>query len=539
MFACILASIDSQQAGQDLQIYGKFNSYLNPIDTKELSFITTKCFQGLMFSTCRPTNVPDDYFGQSVLLPYYVKFASLYGTMYCVQCCGTEPDHIDHWNLECQMDIQTVSASNAYGNELRLAARQQPTGDKNIITCPLKRSACAYDGKKTLNCDGQATDTTYLVGYTLTITVQQLDVDFGYWRGVTDCDIVTEESNTMLQPGDNFRETIIMVHIPNITNSRADFGKTVVTIIAFFFFIYVTLYYFRRNKCVYCQGKLVFSKELCVRCTFVGAKPPDPFLLQALEEKGEHIQGEHPERFPGSRVFVQKLLKLRKQVEDCLGVNASRVGPETPEMENGDEENAASGSSARKFKYPKWLKWFKKWRTKRLKRLQEEQINPNILTFPKHIIFGAIGHHDPPAPSDECIEARKRIIAESLGYNPEDYADGEEGAVPGEGNDSGVDGESKSQGAAGGETKDKVKVLPSWQQAFTKQSPASGTPVVVSWRLKYQLRRGFTKARNRGPPIHWRFVLPFCAALTCLTVIFGVVIASVLNLVDFSTLAFR
>ena len=35
-------------------------------------------------------------------------------------------------------------------------------------------------------------------------------------------------------------------------------------------------------------------------CKFVGAQPPDPVLLSALEEKGIMIQGVPPEKFPGS-----------------------------------------------------------------------------------------------------------------------------------------------------------------------------------------------------------------------------------------------
>ena len=54
--------------------------------------------------------------------------------------------------------------------------------------------------------------------------------------------------------------------------------------------VYASLYYCRRKKCVYCLKKLIFSKELCYVCKFVGAEPPDPILMRALEEKSEHMQ---------------------------------------------------------------------------------------------------------------------------------------------------------------------------------------------------------------------------------------------------------
>lgn len=524
--------------GQDLQIYGKFNSYINKVDSKELSFITTKCFQGLLFSTCRPTNVPDDYFGQSVLLPYYIKFSKVYGALYCLECCGSGPDQIDHWNLACDMDSITAVQSNVYGYELRLAARQYD-GDKSLVTCPLRRSACAYSGNTVLNCDGQVGDTTYLTGYTLTINVQELDENFVYWRGVTSCDIQAVESSTPLQAGDIFRETIIMIHTPQISNSRPDAGKVLLSLLAFYFFAYVALYYFRRKRCVYCQGKLVFSKELCVRCKFVGAKPPDPFLLQALEEKGEHIQGDLPDRLPGSRDFVKRLVNWWRGVEDYLGLHANcKVQPGGAALEASAatvaEEKEGAASRTGRIKYPKWLKWLKKWRARRQQRLKDEAINPNILSFPKHVIFGAVGHHDPPPPSEECVAARKQTIAEELGYNPEDYADHQAGGLPGGGEiESEVDHDDESK------SPEAKAAVPAWQKVLSKPSVTESNVPAVSYRLRQQLRRGFTKVRNRGPPIIWRFVLPFCCGVTCLTAVLVVVILAVFEIVNFGDISFH
>ncbi len=35
-------------------------------------------------------------------------------------------------------------------------------------------------------------------------------------------------------------------------------------------------------------------------------------------------------------------------------------------------------------------------RTKKGKAPKPKRVNPNILPYPKHIIYAAIGHHDPP-----------------------------------------------------------------------------------------------------------------------------------------------
>ena len=512
---------------QDLLFYGKFDYYYNPITEKELGYITTKCYTGMMFSTCRP-KLQSDQFSRDRNLPYYNKLADLYGVQYCAQCCGTSDTNIDVWDLSCDMDIVTATTSNVYGYELRLSAHQIPKGDKSIVTCPLRRSACQYDGDTTLNCDGQVEDKTYLHGYTLTLTVQQYDENFVYWRGVSKCSIETIESDTPLQAGDLFREKIIYLHTPNILYSKPDFPKTFLCLLAVYFMVYVTLYYLRRKKCVYCQGKLVFSRELCYKCKFVGAKPPDPFLMQALEEKGEQIQGELPDRFPGSRIFVRRLLEsseaLRNWLWPLLGKGGTRVaageeGEGEGEGEEGGQENKGDGPNGTKqkptpsqssFKYPSWLRWFKRWRKRRIERLAQQSINPNLLEQSKHIIFAAVGHHEPPEMDQAAIEARKLQITEALGFNPEDYADEAGGER---------DGESKSGGVAD----DDQRIVPDWQKQFSKRlGKGVETPSGVSLWMQWKMRRGFVKQRNRGPPIQWRFIWPFVCAILGAIIVFAV-----------------
>jgi hypothetical protein len=60
----------------------------------------------------------------------------------------------------------------------------------------------------------------------------------------------------------------------------------------------------RRKHCIICQKKLVLNMSICYMCQYVGATPPDPQLLEALESKSIAIQGIPPERFPGSTIVV-------------------------------------------------------------------------------------------------------------------------------------------------------------------------------------------------------------------------------------------
>ena len=181
---------------------------------------------------------------------------------------------------QCDLDIATATQSNIYGRELRLAAKQDAT-DEDVIRCPLMRSACDYEanGLDMVGgvCTRQASDTTFLVGYTLTIIVQQYNQNFVYWNGIKSCSIVAEESATRLVAGDKFRETIILVHDGN--EFLWDIFKPLIACIAIFVCVYATLYYCRRKHCNYCLKKLIFSRDMCYVCKFVGAEPPDPVRL--------------------------------------------------------------------------------------------------------------------------------------------------------------------------------------------------------------------------------------------------------------------
>ena len=149
--------------------------------------------------------------------PYYNEITDNYGSTYCLTCCGEHEGRQDTWDLSCDMDISTARSSNLFGYELRLGAMQYE-GDQTVISCPLKRTGCTYedDGVTLISCD--VTD-TYLVGYILTLEVQEYDKNFSFWTGIKSCSLETLESDTPLESGDIFKETIVMKYPWDIMNS--------------------------------------------------------------------------------------------------------------------------------------------------------------------------------------------------------------------------------------------------------------------------------------------------------------------------------
>jgi hypothetical protein len=307
-FVCFLVAFFPWATyAQDLSVYGILESYLIPITPRKQSEIYGKCFKGIGLVTCEPT-VPDDDIVYAYNLDYYNQLGGLVGQFYCLQCCGSNPDFQDVWELSCPLSVTGAAIINVYGNEFRLARKQTLT-DTEVIICPIKRSACNYtDAGVTLGCD-RAGDLTYLHGYTITITVQEYDFGFAYWKGVSSCVVESDERYTEIKAGDVFYEKIIMNYKPIDTFSIYDTWKVVIIGVSILLFIYVSLYFLRRKRCDYCQQKLVFSYRMCYKCVIVGAQRPDPVLLKALEERGLFMQGKPPERFGFLQVWCVERLK--------------------------------------------------------------------------------------------------------------------------------------------------------------------------------------------------------------------------------------
>lgn len=312
----------------DYSLFGLIESYLIPIDARKVSEIYSSCYGGLNLLHCVP-QLPDDDIVTSYDRPYYLALSTLTSTIgglqYCLECCGNPPDYVDTWDLYCEMNAGTIITTNVYGYEVRMARNRDST-DTEIIKCPIRRSACSYtDTGETIECD-RVNDKTFLLGYTVTFTVEQYDANFDLWRGVSSCEVESFEETTSLKQGDNFHEKIIMKHVPINTLSATDFGKIAIISISCFLGIYLFLYFCRKKRCEYCYMKLVFSPRLCYKCVIVGAQRPDPVLLAALEEKTRNIQGDIPENFIFYQSFVHCFWciiliprSIYRSFQSCLG----------------------------------------------------------------------------------------------------------------------------------------------------------------------------------------------------------------------------
>lgn len=377
-------------SSQSVSLFGKFSSYLTTIDAREVAKIYSNCFNGLNLLTCAPTLPTDDQV-YSWQLPYLLKLGDMSGQYYCLQCCSQDPNNVDIWDLSCPVDAGSRNAVNVYGYELSMATNEY-SGDTRYVTCPLKRTACKYDHTgKTLSCD-RASDNTYLVGYTLKLTVHLYNENFKYWRGVSKCEIESIESTTPLNVTQSFKEYIILDHQPPVYPSY-DFPKIAIVLVLLVFVAYGALYFCRRKRCVYCQGKLVLSMSLCYKCRLVGAKPPDPVLLQALEEKGEILQGKIPERFVGARLLIGTIRLLYMMV-CCTCFLSKKIYPsaikdplpfDTP-IEDIEEAKMLESDLVQK------IEKLKPSARDPIKFEKLKKKNPNILDFHPRLIFEAVHH---------------------------------------------------------------------------------------------------------------------------------------------------
>ena len=70
-----------------------------------------------------------------------------------------------------------------------------------------------------------------------------------------------------------------------------------------------------------------------------------------------------------------------------------------------------------RWKYPKFLVRHLGFSNKR--SIKQPSVNPNLLDYPEHIIFAAVGHHDPPTPDKEAQAAKLAQFEDNIGYVPE------------------------------------------------------------------------------------------------------------------------
>jgi hypothetical protein len=279
----------------DFGIYGRIADSVEVIDSISMKKSYSTCYGGFGYTNCRAKQADDDTILRNTL-PYYRSFDLTKGLNYCLQCCS-ENDEPDVWELECLQYTDVGPKIQVYGYELRMA-RQLTLTDTEIIRCPIYRSACTYnesDPLQVLVCNGN--DKTSLWGIQVEFWITIRSKNFVSWRSVDRCVVTADERTEALPNQADFTENYILYHTRQ-PQSFSTFDGTIYSLFALTSLSFL-LFFFRRDKCIVCDQKLVFCLQRCALCRFYGAHPPDPILLQAMTEKGNYLQGEYPERFPG------------------------------------------------------------------------------------------------------------------------------------------------------------------------------------------------------------------------------------------------
>ncbi len=353
-YLLLLGGVCNSQV-QDKQLYGQFLVYNYPMDARTTDEINSQCFEGIGYINCRPQNL-DTRESRDNAMPYYVSLLEIVDDYICLQCCGIN-DGVETWDLQCPITMVTALTYNKYGLVLHMGKRRFE-GDREFVSCPLKRSACTYDENtgETLSCTNldYLDDNTYLVGYTVTVDIIQYSEYMSYWVGVESCSIETIESSTPLIENDMFKEKIIM----NRLKVPTTFDSFRITVLFFLliFVLYPVCYYCRKAECSVCCKKLVFFIDRCPMCRFVGAYPPDPRLVTALESKSKYLQGEQPlEEYPGKSVVEHCCGRLfRFLCPYChtylFGSNDAKVAVSNSEDSNNEDEMKTTTENSKGFK---------------------------------------------------------------------------------------------------------------------------------------------------------------------------------------------
>jgi hypothetical protein len=397
----------------ELILWGALSDGHTEIDIGAQLLAYSACYLGFGFTRCRAEQPDDDAVFRNEL-PYYRNFDQVWGLNYCLQCCA-ENAKTDIWDLKCEYDADTGPQINLYGYELRFA-RNAYIGDTGVTNCVIPRTACTYDDLTGMveECD-TVNDKTYLVGIEATLHVEIRSEDFFSYRSVTKCSVVSIERNHSLETGEHFIEKYI-IHHETGPHEWSAFDGSLLSLLCIAF-IYVILYYCRRQHCIICAKKLVFFKDRCYLCRFYGAHPPDPLLLKAMEEKGEYLQGEMPERFPGSKRMVKICVGCWNSLKCCCNccskfwyyftccgcycircccMKKKKVHGESgvDSVSNGNTNSTVSSNPTAldgKGKAPK-----------------KEKVNPYIIKVHPYFVYKVLDHPNPP----EAPEWVKRRVPE-------------------------------------------------------------------------------------------------------------------------------
>lgn len=379
-----------------LSINGKVSKASTPLDYSEGLLVNAQCFDGILgLTTCMATNLdqPNAIFED---LPYYYNFNSRGNQPYCVQCCGNNAVRVDTWALSCTMNPVTLAQSNVFGYEFRFTRRAQgPEDSSSIIRCPIWRSECNYFPNGTASFCPKI-HANYLIGYTLTLNIQEYDVNFEYWRGVESCLVTTYESNTSLPNQGKFTEEILLVYNNDIGSYQVDDSRLAFIALILLVFMLAGLYFIRKQLCVVCQRKLIICSDRCFTCRILGADT-DRELIYMLREKGAILQGDNGRlALPalGSATNNFSFHKQHTRIKKVVPLPSPEPLPRTDN--NGDVTADTNHLAVRAF-LPRLLQKYRQRLGRVWQREDEEEEEVSTMTYRirkinRKVVLQAIGH---------------------------------------------------------------------------------------------------------------------------------------------------
>eukprot|EP00903_Cladosiphon_okamuranus_P011990 g11259.t1 len=254
----------------DLTLYGGAFDSSSIIAYAE---VVQTCFGGLEVGSCEPSS-------PNWLIDFLDQYNEGTSGAYCAACCSNTDVSGDTWTFTCPL-ISTAFAEfvNVFGWEFRFG-RRESIDDKEVVTCPIPRTACVYDedGVLTAPCES---DGSFLSGYVLSLDVMTIERSFSSWKSVQRCSVETQESDT--QPAE-LAETITMAQV-FANDSGIEAGWAVLIALVALLVLSCGIRYARDDRCTICGHHLIWFRRVCLPCNFFGYVAPSKEVAEVIQDK--------------------------------------------------------------------------------------------------------------------------------------------------------------------------------------------------------------------------------------------------------------
>ena len=153
----------------------------------------------------------------------------------------------------------------------------------------------------------------YLTEVTLTLDlIMYADIFGNTWRSVSACSASTTELST-IGLNDNLKQNVIM-RVVEGPNPWLTYAVLCLIIAIFSFFVCIScLIRWRRDKvCGTCTRRLIFGRDQCLICQWLGVQPPDLVLLSRLRDRGQRVVGPGHYQSSGFRYVPEAPPKVKE-----------------------------------------------------------------------------------------------------------------------------------------------------------------------------------------------------------------------------------